>query len=504
MDAKEHGNGKRPTGGPPLGRRDRRSFGVIGGLGAFGGADVLLKLVKALAEVDDRVQSDVFFEQHPFDDGRAVADAEFSANARKFYVFDTIKNMESRGIDHALLPCFISHTFVDEVQPEVGPTIINIMEAIRAHLSDVYGDASRVGILTSTFVRERQLFDDYLEDSGHSVIYPSPDVQEGQLMEAVYGPSGIKAGNLKGRSIELIGVACRNLIDQGAEVIVPGMTEIPVILDSLTENLPAPVIDSNLVFATYAAGYGLSKKPGPFKIGIVGGVGPAATVDFMDKVIKRTDASRDQEHINMVVEHNPQIPDRTESLINDGTDPTVSLYAACKKLESQSADLIAIPCNTAHAFVERIQGHLGIPIINMIFETVQFVKAHCSGRGDIGLLATTGTVKSRVYHDIIDAAGFKILTPDDVHQAKVMEAIYGDNGVKAGFTEGPCREDLMAALLHLVNRGAGVAILGCTELPLLLSHNESFPAGDRTIAVLDPTDVLARKVVELSQGSTKS
>ena len=339
-------------------------------------------------------------------------------------------------------------------------------------------------------------------DAGNHVFgdHLGIEVAEGPLQGLQ--PAG-KAGNLKGRSIELIGAACRDLIDQGEEVIVPGMTEIPVILDSLTENLPVPVIDSNQVFATYAAEFGILKRPGPFKIGIVGGVGPAATVDFMDKVIKRTDAGRDQEHIKMVVEHNPQIPDRTENLISDGTDPTVSLYAACKKLESQSANLIAIPCNTAHAFVERIQSHLGIPIVNMIFETVQFVKAHCSGRGDIGLLATTGTVKSRVYHDIIDAAGFKIITPDDVHQAKVMEAIYGDNGVKAGFTEGPCKEDLMAALVHRVDRGAGVIILGCTELPLLLSHNEAFPVGDRIIAVLDPTDVLARKVVQFAQGASE-
>ena len=501
MDAQEHGDEKRPIGGSPAPRRDRRSFGVIGGLGALGGADVLQKLVKALTALDDGAEADVFFEQHPLDDGNAVADADFSANARKFYVFDTIKNLESRGIDHALLPCFISHTFVDEVQPEIGPTIINMMEAIRAHLSDVYEDASRIGILTSTFVRESRLFEHYLGDSGQSLIYPSAEVQEGQLMEAVYGPSGIKGGNLKGRPIELISAACRDLIGQGADVIVPGMTEIPVILDSLMD-LPLPVIDSNQLYATYAAGFGLSKRPGPFKIGIVGGVGPAATVDFMDKVIKRSDAECDQEHIKMVLEHNPQIPDRTKSIIGDGADPTVSLYAACKNLESRSADLIAIPCNTAHAFADQIQRHLGIPIVNMIFETVQFAKEHCSGRGDIGLLATTGTMKSRVYHDILDAAELKVITPDDAHQAKVMEAIYGDDGVKAGFTEGPCKENLLAALAHLVDRGAGVAILGCTELPLLLSHDLSFPVGDRIIAVLDPTDLLARKVVQFAQGST--
>ena len=111
-------------------------------------------------------------------------------------------------------------------------------------------------------------------------------------------------------------------------------------------------------------------------------------------------------------------------------------------------------------------------------------------------------MKSGVYHDILDAAGLKVMTPDDAHQALVMEAIFGDDGVKAGFTEGPCKENLMAALTHLVDRGAGVAILGCTELPLLLSHDLSFPVGDRIIAVLDPTDLLARKVVQFAQGST--
>ena len=435
------------------------------------------------------------------EDGHPVADVDFSANARKFYVFDTIKNLESQGIDQALLPCFISHTFIDEVQPEIGPTIINMMEAIGAHLSDVYADASRIGILTSTFVRESRLFEHYFEDSGLSLIYPSAEVQVGQLMEAVYGPSGILAGNLKGRPIERLVAACHDLIGQGADVIVPGMTEISPVLESLTENLPLPVIDTNQVYAAYAAGFGASNRPVPFKIGIVGGVGPAATVDFMDKVIKRTDAESDQEHIQMVIEHNPKIPDRTDHIIGDGADPTVSLYAACKNLESRSADLIAIPCNTAHAFVDQIQRHLGIPIVNMIFETVQFAKDHCSGRGDIGLLATTGTVKSRVYHDILKKAGLKVKTPDDAHQALVMEAIYGDDGVKAGFTEGPCKENLLAALAHLVDRGAGVAILGCTELPLLLSQDLSFPVGDRIVAVLDPTDLLARKVVQFAQGS---
>lgn len=83
------------------------------------------------------------------------------------------------------------------------------------------------------------------------------------------------------------------------------------------------------------------------------------------------------------------------------------------------------------------------------------------------------------------------MPPDETHQEKVMESIYGDSGVKAGFTEGKCIENLMAAMHHLVNRGAGVILLGCTELPLMLSHDEAFPIGDKIISLLDPTDALA-------------
>jgi aspartate racemase len=114
-----------------------------------------------------------------------------------------------------------------------------------------------------------------------------------------------------------------------------------------------------------------NKPVKPFKLGIMGGVGPSATVDFMKKIIQNTPATKDQDHIKMVVEQNPQIPDRTANIVWNETDPTIAMFSTCKRLEQEGADAIAIPCNTAHAFVKNIQEHLNIPILNMLTSTTR-------------------------------------------------------------------------------------------------------------------------------------
>ena len=234
-------------------------------------------------------------------------------------------------------------------------------------------------------------------------------------------------------------------------------------------------------------------------LGVVGGVGPSATVDFMDKIIRHTPASRDQDHIRMIVDHDPTIPDRTAYLLGEGADPTVSILAACKRLETYGADLIAIPCNTAHAFIEPIQRDLNIPIINMLVETAQYVEDQHGGVKTIGLLATNGTLKSRIYHDQIEQTGRRVVVPDEAHQGLVMNAIYA---VKAGNTEGTNLEEFRLALAHIINAGAELVILGCTELPLLSARIEMNSEGIESTPVLDPGEILARKCVEICQGAT--
>jgi aspartate racemase len=135
----------------------------------------------------------------------------------------------------------------------------------------------------------------------------------------------------------------------------------------------------------------------------------------------------------------------------------------------------------------------------MLVETSEFIRRNHGGCSKVGLLATNGTIASRVYHEVIVPAGFELIVPDAENQQRVMNAIYGPKGAKAGFTEGECVEDLLLALTSLAQRGVDVILLGCTELPLLLEQNAAFPVAGGTVAVLDPTDILARKCVSLGR-----
>jgi aspartate racemase len=475
-----------------------RSLGVVGGLGALAGADVFMKLIRASLAAGPR---DIVFEQHPFDEPSEAGAGVSPQHARKLYVFETLRGFERRGIEVAVLPCFISHTFLDEIAPETRIAVVDMLAGLRTHVARRHPEASRIGVLTSDYVRSRALFERYFAPP-YALVYPSDEAQAA-LMHAIYGPGGIKSGRLDRAAIALLDQALRDLAARGAEVILPGFTEIPVALDAVTAR-DVPIVDCNQVCAQHALDYAAGAPPRPFKIGVIGGVGPAATVDFMDKVVRATGARRDQDHVKMVVEHNPQIPDRTEHLVGAGPDPTVALYAAAKKLEAADADLIAIPCNTAHAFVERIQPYLAIPIVNMLHETVRHVRSAHGPGITAGLLATDGTVASAVYHDAAAGAGLRLITPDAAHQALVMEAIYGERGVKAGYTTGACRDALLAALAHLAARGALVVILGCTELPLILPGNPALAVGDRTLAVLDPTEILARACVTHARSGARA
>ena len=477
----------------------KKRFGIIGGLGAIAGADLFLKLVKSTLAQGNKDQFDIVFEQHPFDEGDMAGGESVNLNSRKLYIFDMIRQFEQRKVDAVIMPCFISHTFIRELQSETRLPIVNLMQALRVHLDRRHPQQHRLGILTSSYVRKKALFEQYFDSRDYTLIYPQQAQQDECLMPAIYGANGIKAGHLQGESVDLLYRAAQDLQQQGAQVIVPGCTEIAIVADALRER-GLPIIDPNQAYVQYALSDDSNAPARTFKLGVIGGVGPAATVDFMNKIIRNTTAARDQEHLKLVVEHNPQIPDRTDSLIGTGPDPTVAIYSACKKLEADDADLIAIPCNTAHAFVERIQPYLSIPIVNMLFETVDYIDRHHRNCKTIGLLATSGTVASRVYHDAVANTGFALIVPDEANQEKVMRAIYGEQGVKAGYTEGICREDLMQAIDHLVGCGAQAIILGCTELPLLLEQSERFSVAGKDIVVLDPTEILARKCVGLAQG----
>ena len=239
----------------------------------------------------------------------------------------------------------------------------------------------------------------------------------------------------------------------------------------------------------------------PFKVGLIGGLGPAATVDLYDKIVRATPAANDQEHFKLVVEQNPQTPDRTKCLLEGGEDPTLALYNSAVRLQADGCDALIVPCNTAHAFVPFLQRHLKVPFINMQQVTMDEIQAKYGKSAKVGLLATSGTVKTGIYSVKSLAMGIPMVAPDQPHQELVMRAIYGPKGAKAGFTDGQCREDLLSAAEYLVEKhGCNVLILGCTELPLILDEGDMEIAG-RTVFVIDPTSALARKVVKCAEES---
>lgn len=473
------------------------TFGIIGGLGTLAGADLFLKLVKSRAVMADQGRYHFLFEQHPFRDVTMPLTQQASMTSRKLYIFKTCQSFEARKVDAVLMPCFASHTFREELQAELSVRIVNMMDALARTLDDALPDGGTLGILASDYVRHARLFEEQFSER-FEIVYPA-EATQAKLMDAVYGEDGIRAGNTDGLCLEHVHQASQELVEAGASIIVPGMTELSLVATALQRRGIA-IVDVNQAYADYATSLADGHIALAFKLGIVGGVGPAATVDFMGKIVKSTTAARDQDHIKMVVEQNPQIPDRTANLLRHETDPTVALYATCKRLESEGANAIAIPCNTAHAYVERIQSHLSIPIVNMLTETVRHIVDKYGKGTRVGLLATSGTVESRVYHDA--AAGqLELVAPDPEFQEMIMESIYGADGVKAGHTQGRCADLLRAAIAHLANRKVKVQILGCTELPLIFAQTDAFPVGDATVGLVDPTDVLAKRCVRLAKTS---
>ena len=302
--------------------------------------------------------------------------------------------------------------------------------------------------------------------------------------------------------------AVERLAARGAQVVGFGCGCPHAFFDELQTETTTRLVDPcgedgvRLDPAQYAAkilAADVKPLPKPFKVGLVGGLGPAATVDLYDKITRAWPAKNDQEHFKVVVEQNPQTPDRTKALLEGGTDPTLALYHGAKRLQEDGCDYIIIPCNTAHAFLPFLERHLDTPFINMQQTTMDEIKEKFGDKARIGLLATTGTVRSGLYGEKAKAMGLPLFVPDEKHQALVMSAIYGPQGVKAGFTTGTCRDELLEAAKYMVQtHDCNVLILGCTELPLIVDEGDA-EVGGRTVFFIDQTSALARRVCKVAR-----
>lgn len=221
-------------------------------------------------------------------------------------------------------------------------------------------------------------------------------------------------------------------------------------------------------------------------VGIIGGMGPGATALLFQKLIDYTDAKSDAEHIHVVIDNDTAIPDRTAAILRGDSTPAKFICESGKKLEVFGAELLLIPCNTSHYFYDYIQTQLKVPVVNMIAETAKVCLEN--GYSKVGILATTGTCKTKTYDRELKKFGIQAVYPDDDGQKKIMEIIYDQ--VKAGKPVNALIID--QTLKKMAVQGAQAFILGCTELPFAIKN------GDFGYHFLDSLDILARRAVILA------
>lgn len=222
-------------------------------------------------------------------------------------------------------------------------------------------------------------------------------------------------------------------------------------------------------------------------IGILGGMGPEATVDLFYKIIKFTPAEKDQDHLRIIIDNNPKIPDRTAAILGKGEDPLPALQESARNLEKAGADFIIIPCNTAHYFLPSIQKSVKILILNMIEETAKETQQRIPQIKKVGLLASIGTYKTEIYHQQFKKYNIEVIYPDEKDKEEVMKAIYA---VKAGDLSNEVKGNILKIVQKLIDKGAEAIIAGCTEIPLILKER------DVSAPIIDPTQVLAKAAVQ--------
>lgn len=225
-------------------------------------------------------------------------------------------------------------------------------------------------------------------------------------------------------------------------------------------------------------------------IGILGGMGPEATVDLMRRVIARTPARGDDDHIRMLVDNNPKVPSRIAALIDrTGADPGQELARMAKGLQAGGATALAIACNTAHAFAPQIVAAVDIPLLDMIELAAAAIAEAQPRPRRVGVLASSAALKVGLYAKALGEKGIETCAPQ--RQAALMEIIHA---VKTGDTGAAQRSAFNAIAGELVAEGADCLLIACTELSLL-AEGLSQP-----VPVIDALDVLVTKIVAVGLG----
>jgi aspartate racemase len=224
-------------------------------------------------------------------------------------------------------------------------------------------------------------------------------------------------------------------------------------------------------------------------VGILGGMGPDATVDLLHRIIRLTPASDDVDHIRCIVDSNPKVPSRIRALIEGtGEDPAPAMADMAKRLADWGADFLAIACNTAHYYYPSIQKAVSIPVINLIEVVTTHLRENFPGQSRIGMLASPAVKTIRLFSRNFQEAGLSEIWPDAENMDRILQVI---KSVKKGEAETDIRTEYKTVGESLKARGAQILLVACTELSYLNERH--------TLPAVDSADVLAEKIVKTAK-----
>jgi len=231
-----------------------------------------------------------------------------------------------------------------------------------------------------------------------------------------------------------------------------------------------------------------SDTAGDQVVGVLGGLGPDATVDFLAKVVAATPAASDQDHIRMLIDHNPGVPNRHAAIA--GTAPGVGpeLAAMARGLETAGADFLVMVCNTAHAWTDDIRAAVSIPFVSIIDVVIDALRAQRVER--VGVMAAEGCLRAGLYQEALAAAGFEPVLWSEAELERFMTLVYR---IKAGERDDDIGAGIRRLAADLEFRGADALIAGCTEIPLFLN------SGDTGVPLLSSTDLLVERTIALAR-----
>ncbi len=228
-------------------------------------------------------------------------------------------------------------------------------------------------------------------------------------------------------------------------------------------------------------------------LGVLGGMGPLASAHFMARLTLLTPAERDQDHIPAVLWSDPRVPDRVAARAGTGPDPLPALLRGLRGLEAAGCGAVAMPCNTAHGWIDAMRQATSLPILHIVDAAVDDLRRQEVPPGPVGVLGTAATLSMRLYQDQLEALGWPCVTPNKAEMARwVSPAIAAVKANRLADAYAP----LAAVTRALMSKGAQAVVLGCTEIPLGIQAGPSFD-----LVLVDTIDALARRSIAWARGT---